>query len=262
MKHLTIAVLVLTLLGGAALAQDAPSLEEIVARTNHMAYYQGDDGRARVKMTITDAQGRTRNKEFTILRRNRDDQDEEQALYVYFHEPADERGTVFMVHKHVGQDDDRWLYLPALDVVRRIAASDKRTSFVGSHFFYEDVSGRALDLDEHELVEVTDTYYVLKNTPKDPDSVEFDSFTMYVHKETYVPVLIQFEQGGEVYRESRTLEVKEIDGYQTVTRGSMKDTRMGGETILEYTDVSYELGIPDDIYTERYLRNPPQDLLR
>ena len=130
-----------------------------------------------VKMTITDDQGREREREFTILRRDADDTDREQKFYVYFHQPADVRDMVFMVWKHVGADDDRWLYLPALDVIKRIAASDERTSFVGSNFFYEDVSGRGIEEDNHELVETTDVYYVLKNTPKDPGAVEFDSYT-------------------------------------------------------------------------------------
>lgn len=48
--------------------QIALSVEQIVDRTNHVAYYQGFDGRAKVKMTITDSQGRRRNRELTILR--------------------------------------------------------------------------------------------------------------------------------------------------------------------------------------------------
>ena len=125
---------------------------------------------------------------------------------------------VFMVHKHLGADDDRWLYLPALDVVKRIAASDERTSFVGSHFFYEDVSGRGLDEDTHELVETTDNFYVLKNTPKDPSKAEFDSFKMYVHKATFIPVKVEFEKGGTVYRTAEALEVQDVQGHKTVTK--------------------------------------------
>ncbi|GMV92735.1 MAG: hypothetical protein AMXMBFR82_25130 [Candidatus Hydrogenedentota bacterium] len=243
-------------------AQETPSVDEIVQKTNHMSYYQGKDGRARVKMTITDGQGRARVKEFTILRLNRDEVDQEQAFYVYFHEPADERGVVFMVWKHVGKDDDRWLYLPALDVTKRIAASDKRTSFVGSNFFYEDVSGRGIDADTHELVETTDTYYVLKNTPKDPSTVEFDSFTMWIHKGTFIPVKVSYEKGGEVYRETTALKVDDVQGYKTVTKSSMKDLKGGGETVLEYSSVEYEVGLTDDIFTERYLRSVPRELLK
>lgn len=95
--------------GVGAFAQAAPSVDEIVAKANHMSYYQGPDGRAKVTMTVKDKQGRSRTKAFTILRMNTDDQDKAQRFYVYFHEPSDERGTVFMVHKHVDKDDDRWL---------------------------------------------------------------------------------------------------------------------------------------------------------
>ncbi len=246
----------------AASAQDTPTVDEIVAKTNHTSYYQGNDGSARVQMTITDDQGRTRDREFTILRLNTSDDDTEQKFYVYFHRPSDVRETVFMVWKHVGADDDRWLYLPALDVVKRIAASDERTSFVGSHFFYEDVSGRGPDEDHHELVETTDTYYVLKNTPKDPSAVEFDSYTMWIHKGTFIPVKVEFEQGGEVYRIAEALGVEDIDGYKTVTKSRMRDLKGGGETVLTYSDVKYDVGLPEDVFTERYLRRAPREYLR
>lgn len=239
-----------------------PSVEEIVQRTNLTSYYQGDDGKARVSMTITDAQGRTREREFTILRRNMDDEAKEQGFYVYFHRPADVRGMVFMVWKHVGAADDRWLYLPALDVVKRIAASDERTSFVGSHFFYEDVSGRGTEEDEHELLETTDLYYVLKNTPKNPDRVEFDSFTMWIHKPTFIPIKVEYEAGGEVYRIVEALQVEDIQGYKTVTKSRMKDLKSGGETVLEYSTVEYDVGLPEDVFTERYLRRAPRQYIR
>ncbi len=248
-------------LGMGAWAQQ-PSVDEIVQATNRASYYQGEDGRARVKMTITDDQGRERNREFTILRRDADDTDREQKFYVYFHRPADVREMVFMVWKHVGADDDRWLYLPALDVIKRIAASDERTSFVGSNFFYEDVSGRGIDEDDHELVETTDVYYVLKNTPKDPSQVEFDSFTMWIHKDSYIPVKVEYEKGGEVYRVAETLKVEDIQGHNTVTKSRMRDLRGGGETVLEYTGVDYDLGIPEDVFTERYLRQAPREFIR
>ena len=93
-----------------------------------------------------------------ILRRDVGEDLGDQQFYVYFKAPADVSETTFLVWKHPQAEDDRWLYLPALDLVRRIAASDERTSFVGSHFFYEDVSGRSPLEDEHELIEVTERH--------------------------------------------------------------------------------------------------------
>ncbi len=84
-------------------------------------------------MTITDAQGKERRREFVILRKDKEDGGN-QFFYVYFFKPSDVRKMVFMVHKYVDRDDDRWLYLPALDLVKRIAAADVRTRFVGLTF--------------------------------------------------------------------------------------------------------------------------------
>ncbi|HNT88456.1 MAG TPA: outer membrane lipoprotein-sorting protein, partial [Candidatus Hydrogenedentes bacterium] len=138
----------------------------------------------------------------------------------------------------------------------------KRTSFVGSDFVYEDVSGRGLDEDQHELAETSDTYYVVKNTPKNPGAVEFDSFTMWIHKGTFIPVKVEFEKGGKVYRTAEVVEVKDVQGYKTVVKSKMTDTNIGGHTTVEYSDVQYETGLPADIFTERYLRNPPRQHLR
>jgi hypothetical protein len=269
MKKYWIAGLVAVALtaGSGVYAQEAPSVDEIVQKANHMAYYQGADGRAKVTMSIKDKQGRTRTKAFTILRMNTDTEDKGQKFLVHFEEPADERGTVFMVHKHVGKDDDRWLYLPALDLVKQIAASDERTSFVGSHFFYEDVSGRGTDEDTHELVETTANAYVLKNTPKNPAAVEFDSFTMYIDKNFFIPYEIRFEKGGNVYRIAKVLEVKDVTGkdgtvYKTVTKSEMVDVESGGSTRLDYGTVEYGVGLTEEIFTERYLRKPPQEFLK
>jgi hypothetical protein len=241
----------------------AIEVDEIITKANHAAYYQGDDGRARVNMQIIDKQGRRRTRDFIILRKNVGEGDKEQKFYVYFNRPADVSKTVFMVWKHVGSEDDRWLYLPALDLVKRIAATDERTSFVGSDFFYEDVSGRNPIEDTHELLETTENYFVIKSTPKNPDLVEFSFFKSYVHKQSFIPVKIEFyDKRGQKYREASAEKVDTIQGYPTVTRGRMKDLRSGSETVLTYSSVQYDIDLPEDIFTERYLRAPPMNYIK
>ncbi len=269
-------VSVLIVGAGAALLAEGEkakiSVETIINTANRVAYYQASDGRARVSMTITDSQGRKRSREFIILRWDKPgpgkaEKAEEfcgdQKFYIYFRRPADVNKMVFIVWKHVHKDDDRWLYLPALDLVKRIASTEKRTSFVGSDFFYEDVSGRNIDEDTHELLETTDKFYVLKNTPKKPESVEFSHFKMWVHRKTFMTVKVVFyDKKGEKYRIYEALEVKTIQEYPTVVKSRMKDLRTKGETVVEYSDVKYDIGLPENIFTERYLRRAPRKYLR
>ncbi len=256
-----------------AFAQEAPRLtvEEIIHQANLAAYYQGKDGRAQVQMTITDRQGRERERRLTILRRDDAGTDSlqdsaywsEQQYYVYFQRPSDLNRTVFMVHKYLDTDDDRWLYLPSLDLVRRISATDKRNSFVGSDFFYEDVSGRNLELDEHELIDTTDQFHVVKSTPRDAGAVEFAWYESFIHRDSFIPVQTSYyKSDGKKYREARALEVETIDGYPTVTRAQMKSLETGSTTVMEYLSVEYDIELPEDIFAERYLRRAPREYLR
>ncbi|GAA5317723.1 MAG: outer membrane lipoprotein-sorting protein [Candidatus Pelagadaptatus aseana] len=247
------------------------SVEDIVNRANLTAYYQGKDGRAQVHMLITDSQGRQRERRFTILRRDQADTDNlegnayksDQQMYVHFQRPADVNKMSFLVWKHLQEDDDRWLYLPALDLVKRIAAADKRTSFVGSDYYYEDVSGRAIDADHHELIDTTDDYYILKNTPKDPASVEFSHYIVHVHKGTFIPVQTEyFDNNGEKYRIAKAHKVEKVGSYPTVIQASMQDLRSGSTTVMSYTQVNYNINLPDEIFSERFLRRAPIKYLR
>ena len=67
MKRLFISPLILILItvtwAAVAAAAEIPEVEEIVDRANKAAYYAGSDGKAKVSMTITDAQGRVRKRE-------------------------------------------------------------------------------------------------------------------------------------------------------------------------------------------------------
>jgi|GEM_PF-387515 len=265
LRNATIAVLIgaaVLFAAAQARSQTSPRIATIIDRANQTAYYAGDDGRASVRMTITDAQGRTRIRQFTILRKDLADGGD-QDYVVLFSRPAGVRGTVFLVKKHAHGNDDRWLYMPGLDLVKRIAAGDKRISFMGSNFLYEDVSGRGIDEDTHKLVKTTPGQWVILNTPKDPGSVEFASWTVWIDRKTYLPVKMEYvDNSGTVYRRIETLAVQTIQGHPTATKMRASDLRNGGNTVSEFRNIKYNIGIPRNVFTERTLRNPPRSWFR
>jgi outer membrane lipoprotein-sorting protein len=237
------------------------SVEEIVNKANQAAYYAGKDGRAKVTMTITDKRGDERTREFSILRLNGEDGD--QKFYVYFEAPADVRKMAYLVWKDADGDDDRWLWLPALNLVKRIAPGDKRTSFVGSDFVYEDVSGRSIQEDVHEFVGEEGDFYRLKNTPKDAESVEFSYYDLWIDKQTFLPMKAEYhDKAGNLYRRVEALEVETIQGHATVTRSQVSDLVSGSKTTSVFSDVAYDIGLNDRIFTERFLRRPPREINR
>jgi hypothetical protein len=53
--------------------------------------------------------------------------------------PFDLRGTMFLLYRYTdGKEDDTWAYIPALRRVRRIAATQKSDSLLGTEFTLED----------------------------------------------------------------------------------------------------------------------------
>ncbi|MCK5580467.1 MAG: outer membrane lipoprotein-sorting protein [Candidatus Omnitrophica bacterium] len=257
MRKITILITAIILVLSLAVPAKALTVDEIIDKANLTSYYAGADGMSDVKMTITDSQGRQRFREFRILRLNVKE-GAAQKFYIYFKKPSDVAAMTYMVWKQTGRDDDRWLYLPALDLVRRIASSDKRSSFVGSHFVYEDVSGRGVQADVHELVEEIDGLYKIKNTPKESRGVEFKYYFVWIDKQNFMPMKAEYYNAqNKLIRTIEAVEIQDIQGYPTVVKSKTVDLERAGETLMEFSNISYDVGLTDNIFKERYLRKAP-----
>lgn len=247
-------------------AQESGNDAEEIMKKSHLAYYYaGDDGIAEVSMTLIDKNGREREREFTMLRLDKEDGGK-QFYYTYFKKPSDVARLTFMVHKIPDQNDLRWIYVPAVDLIKPISADDKNSSFVGSDFTYEDVSGRHWSEDTHTLKEETEldgrAVYVVESVPKE----EYDGFARkisMIDKENFLPLREEYyNDKGKLIRVFTADEIEESDGILTVTRRSMEDVKGGSKTIVEFSKIEYNVGLDEDIFSERYLKNPPRKYIK
>ena len=243
-----------------------PSAEEIMGKAHLAMFYPGEDMRARVTMRLVSRDGKERVRELTMSRRDLQDGGE-QRYFIYFHRPPDVREMTFLVWKYPGRDDDRWLYVPALKLVRRIAASDKRSSFAGSDFSYEDVSGREPEEDAHKLLREEKvgerSAYVVESVPKDPASVDFSRKVSWIDKATWLPLKEEYyDRRGELARVFTAEELKEIQGFWTITRRVMKNVQTGHWSESVMAEVRYNQKLLPELFTERALRAPPAELSR
>ena len=244
-------------------AQDTQSGKAAMSEMLLAYYYPQTDAKSEISMRIVNRQGQVRQRRLTMLRLNQTSGGD-QFYYIYFHEPADVKGMSFLVLKHIGRDDDRWFYLPAIDLVKRIATSDKRTSFAGSDFTYEDVSGRVLDEDGYELIGEenlgTHSCLVVKSTPKRPGEAEFSYRKFWIDKTTHLPLKIEhYDLKGKLYKVYEAQEIQTIQGTPTITKAVMKDLENERYTEITMKNISYNLGITSDIFQERLLRRAPRE---
>ncbi len=261
MSRFLISAVAVLLMAGNLHAQSA---DEIIRKSQAAFLYQGDDFKARVVMKLITRKGRERVREMTMLRKNYSDG--KQKYFIYFFKPSDVRDMTFMVHKYPGRDDDRWLFVPAIKMVRRIAAEDKASSFVGSDFTYEDVSGRDPEDDAHEILREEALNgrdcYVIKSTPRAGD-MDYSYKLSWIDKENFLPLREEYyDRRSELYRVFTADEVTAVGGFPTVTKRTMKNLQSGHRTETVFIETKYNIGITDSLFSERYLRRPPKKWVR
>ena len=231
----------------------------IVRKMHQAFFYQGDSFRARIKMTLTGASGSERLRELTMLRINMP-KGGDQRYFMYFHAPGDVRRMAFLVYKYPTRESDRWLFIPSLSLVQRIAAKDAQSSFVGSDFTYEDVSGRNVEADEHKLNREEEhggkPCYVIESIPK--GSASYKRKVSWIDKATSLPLKEEYyDVQDQLFKEFSAGEIKEIDGVPTILKRTMKNLKTGHQTVVEFSAAKYRLGLKPEEFSERALRNPP-----
>ncbi len=239
------------------------SAEEIISKSQSAFYYQANDMNAHVSMRLINKEGKERHRKLIMLRKNFENN--QQKYFIYFKEPQDVRSMTFMVHKLPDQDDLRWLFIPAIKMVKRIAASDANSSFVGSDFSYEDVSGRDISLDTHKLIkkETLDGLecHVIESIPKKED--KFSRRISWVDVNNFLP------RKEEYYNSSRELEkvftaslIQDVDGFPTVMKRIKKNVKTEHRTEVIFENVKYNAGIENELFEERFMRNPPAGVIK
>ncbi len=262
MKILLIAA-VLWSIHGVALAQDASDPTELMKQAHLNLYYSGDDGLANVDMLITNKKGNVRERSFVMLRKDFEEGGE-QKYFIYFQKPNDVRRTTFMVWKDPAEDDARWLFVPSLDLVKPISANDKKSSFVGSDFSYEDVSGRHWSDDEHSLLREESlnerATWVVESTPREKDY--FDRKLTWIDKEYRLPVREEYFDGDKVLKVFEAVEVQDVEGFATVTHRRMSTPRKDNVTDITFSAIRYNVGLEDEVFSERALKSPPREYIQ
>jgi outer membrane lipoprotein-sorting protein len=216
----------------------------------------GKDETSEVTMRLVTKGGDQRVRKLKMLQKGKSSS---KKVLIEFSEPADVRGVKFLVWRHPDRDDDRWLYLPSLHMVRRISAADKRSSFVGSDFVYEDIAGRDVDQDKHALTGSETIHgqecYVVKSVPRDSKSAEFAHKVSWVRKDGFVAIQEKYyDRRGDLLKQFTVDDLDNIQGIWTVRKQTMRNLQTGHHTIVTWDKVKYNTGLGDDVFTERYLR--------
>jgi len=167
------------------------------------------------------------------------------------------------VWEHPDADDERFLYLPALGRVRRIAGEEKQESFVGSDLSYEDIGGRDVAdyaysfADENAVWTAPDgarhPAWALESRARDRNA-EFPRSVSIVLKDRLVVVHADIynrrDERAKVF-DVRRLDL--VDRIWTVLDLVVVNERDRTRTELTTTSIRYNLGLKESDFSRREL---------
>jgi hypothetical protein len=181
---------------------------------------------------------------------------------VKFSTPADIRGTAFLQVEHGDADDDLWIYLPALKKSRRLVASNKKDSFVGSDFSYGDISLPRVAKYRHTIIrnETIDEVdaYVIESVPID-DTVKSNSGyskkITWVRSDNFVEAKVDYyDLAGRLLKTQRITKPQAVDAkagrYFAMLR-EMTNHQTGHKTVLNVIKLETGVPTPDELFTTR-----------
>ncbi len=213
-----------------------------------------DDGKTMVsesKMVLTNRQGRTRERQTKMIRK--DFGQDEKSLFVFL-QPADVAGTAFLnwSYDDATKDDDKWLYMPALRKVRRIASSSTSDYFMGTDFTYDDMGQREPEEDTHKLLQeekFADTdCWVVESTPKE-EGYQYSKVVKWVSKDYLLVVKGEFyDKRGRFLKRMTASNFQKIDGIWTAFSRFMDNEQEKHTTLLEIQSVKYNQEVSDRIF--------------
>jgi hypothetical protein len=221
-----------------------------------------EDTAVEMKMSIISSRGGSRERRVALWTKTRDDDTRMQLIR--FLSPADVEGTGFLSIENLDREDDNWLYLPALRKTRRISGTHKQDSFVGTDFSIEDLESEKLDAYAYEVIgsETLDgtEAWAVEAIPTDPDKTEE---TAYSRRELWISkdhgLVLQakyFARDGSYIKRLWADDVRQVPGSEKwrTYRLVMEDVQGGGRTVLEMEEYRVDQGVPEDYFTQRYLK--------
>lgn len=221
----------------------------------------GDDQISESTWTLTNKAGKTRIRHTLRYWKDYDGTDSglSSKSFIYFDTPPDVKDTTFLnwSQEDYAADDDQWIYLPALRKVRRIASGDKENSFMGSDLIYDDMGDREVEEDTFTLLRVENDngtkMYVVQAVAKKENYI-YSKRIAWVNAETWTIPKIEFYD-----RKGRLLKIMESDWVQTdgiwnPAKMVVNNQLTGHRTQIENSNVKYNQGLKESLFTERSLR--------
>ena len=207
-------------------------------------------------MVLTNSKGKMRNS--VMITKTMDNS---RRQLIWFLEPKDDRGVSFLKIEHNDRDDEMRIWLPAFKRVRRISATKKGDSFMGSDLSYEDMTSRSLDENEYKRLDddVIDgrDCFVLKVTPTTSLKSSYSRHKLWIVKDDLYTVKEESYDKRKKLKKEKSFSYIKIDNYDIMSKISVKDVQKDHKTDISFEQVKVDTDMSEKIFQEKSLKRLP-----
>lgn len=224
----------------------------------------GKDVSSRIIMVLTSKGKKPRQR--VLYSYAKDKGDAERWTLLRFIKPNNIAKTGLLTKDYSGGKSGQWIYLPALDRVRRISSSRKGGRFVGSDFQYEDLTDREVNMDNHRILGEDKVGGIrctlLESIPVKKSNSIYSKRISCIHPKILIPLRIDYysKKKKQPVKRLRARKIKKVRGYWTIFDSTMYNLKTGRSTQLFTTDVKYDQGIPDTLFSQRGLSDDSHEV--
>ncbi|MGI9546044.1 MAG: outer membrane lipoprotein-sorting protein [Flavobacteriaceae bacterium] len=247
----TIYTILLSVFGIMALsAQTAEERGLEIAKAAEAADQGFESAIVDLKMTLKNKNGQTSERSLSnrILELT---EDGDKSLIV-FNSPKDVKGTATLTYTHKVGADDQWLFLPAVERVKRISSSNKSGPFVGSEFAYEDLSSQEVEKYSYKFLKEEGSLLFVEQDPVDLKSGYTRRIATYNKDKGYRLEKIEFyDRKNSLLKTLTYSDYKLYKGkFWRALSLNMVNHQSNKETLLQFSEYNFGAGLSDSDFTE------------
>jgi hypothetical protein len=175
-----------------------------------------------------------------------------------FTAPAEVKGVALLIVNHTDRASDQWMWTPAIERDRRIAAQDRSTRFFGTDFSFEDLEERDVDQYDYKLAG-DDTIdgaacWKIESKPKESKSSQYTSSMVWVRKDNYVAAQIESYSKDKLIRRIHYSDIQNVSGIWTPRTLEVFDANRKSRTVLKLEKLEYNVPMKDEDFSLEALR--------
>ena len=212
---------------------------------------------ALVKLELVDEKGNTSER---IIEQWGMTEGDKSGNVIVFHSPASVKNSRFLILSEKGKGDGKWIFLPALKKVRRIAASEGNSSFMGTEFTYDDMSSREIDDYQYTLLGEENfdgrPCYKIESVAKPGVDSSYAKTVSWIVKDPDVLTVLKIEMygsDGSVVKVFHVEDLQKVDGFWVPMAISMKNLGNGKETKMIQQRLELNARLNTSLFTTRFL---------